>query len=92
MSALIGAWGKMLGNFSYFCSCLLTFFKIIFSKNSFRNTIRESSHLDPDQDLHFVGPNLLIWFQTVCKGYQLMTIATASKQRVKIQYFEYLEK
>ena len=29
-----------------------------FSKNSFRNTIRVSNRLGPDQDRHFVGPNL----------------------------------
>ena len=34
------------------------FFKIIFSKNSFRNTIRVSNSLDPDQDRRSVGPNL----------------------------------
>ena len=29
-----------------------------FSKNSFRNTIRVSNSLDPDQARHFVGPDL----------------------------------
>ena len=39
--------------------CLLTFFKInFFSKNSFRNTIRMSNSLDPDQDCHYVSPDL----------------------------------
>ena len=33
------------------------FFKINF-KNSFRNIIRVSNHLDPDQDGHSVGPDL----------------------------------
>ena len=33
----------------------------------FFNTIRVSNSLDPDQDRHFVGPDL---GQTVCKGYQ----------------------
>ena len=28
------------------------------SKNSFRNTIRVSNRLDPDQARHFVGPDL----------------------------------
>ena len=27
-------------------------------KNSFRNTVRESNSLDPDQARHFVGPDL----------------------------------
>ena len=40
----------MLGNFSCFC-CQLLFFKInFFQKSSFRNTIRVSNGLDPDQD------------------------------------------
>ena len=36
----------------------MIFFKIIFLKNSFRNTIRVSYSLDPDQARHFVGPYL----------------------------------
>ena len=34
------------------------FSESIFPKNSFRNTIRVSNSLDPDSDLHFVGPDL----------------------------------
>ena len=35
------------------------FFKIIFSsKNCFRNSIRVSNRMDPDQDQHCVGPDL----------------------------------
>ena len=30
----------------------------MFSKNSFRNTLRVSNSLDPDQDRHPVGPDL----------------------------------
>ena len=37
---------------------LQTFFKINFSKYSFRNTITESNGLDPVQDRHSVGPDL----------------------------------
>ena len=48
----------MQGNFSYFRCRLLTFFKLTFSKNSSRNTIRVSNTLDPDQDRHTVGPVL----------------------------------
>ena len=49
----------MLGNFSGFCCRLLTFFKIIFFKRtSFRNTIRVTNSLDPDQDQCSVDPNL----------------------------------
>ena len=32
--------------------------KLTFSKVSFRMTIRVSNGLDPDQDRHFVGPDL----------------------------------
>ena len=47
-----------LGNFSCFLSSA-DFFKInYFQKNSFRNTIRVSNILDPDQVQHFVGPDL----------------------------------
>ena len=48
----------MLGNFSYFCYHLLTFFHFFFQKNSFRNTIRVSNNLDLDQDRYSVGPDL----------------------------------
>ena len=40
-----------------FC-CLRFFSKSTFSKNSFRNTIRVSNSLDPDQARHFVRPDL----------------------------------
>ena len=42
----------MLGNFLYF-HC-----RLLFHKNSFRITIRESNSLDPDQDQHSIGPDL----------------------------------
>ena len=38
------------------------FSKSTFLKNSFRNTIKASKSLNPDQARHYV--------QTVCKGYQ----------------------
>ena len=34
------------------------FFKLTFTKKSFRNTIRVSNNLDPDQARHFTGPDL----------------------------------
>ena len=34
------------------------FTKLAFSKKKFRNTIRASNSLDPDQDRHYVGPGL----------------------------------
>ena len=36
----------------------LLFSKSTFSKNSFRNTIKASDSLDPDQAQDFVGPDL----------------------------------
>ena len=47
----------MLGNFSCFC-CLLIFFQNLLLKKSFRNTIRVTNGLDPDQDRPYVGPDL----------------------------------
>ena len=48
----------MLGNFSCFCCHLLILSKLTYCRNSFRNTIRGSNDLDPDLDLHSVGPAL----------------------------------
>ena len=51
----------LLGNFAYFFCRLSSadfFFKIIFFENSFRNTIRMSKSLDPDQVRRSVGPDL----------------------------------
>ena len=48
----------MLGNFSMRLLSSAHFFKINFFKNSFRNTIRVSNGLDPDQDRQNVGPDL----------------------------------
>ena len=48
----------MLGIFCYRLSSLLTISKLTFSRNSFRNTISVSNGLDPDQDQHFVSPDL----------------------------------
>ena len=39
-------------------SCKDFFSKLFFSKISFRNTIRVSNSLDPDQDGRSVGPDL----------------------------------
>ena len=41
-----------------FLSSAESFSKSTFSINSFRNTIRVSNILDPDQGQHFVGPDL----------------------------------
>ena len=52
----------MLGNFAFFFFFFVVygFFLelIFFKKKSFRNTIRVSNNLDPDQAGHFVGPDL----------------------------------
>ena len=49
----------MLGNFALFLLSSADFFsKLNFSKNSFRNTIKVSNSLDPDQDRPYVGPDL----------------------------------
>ena len=49
----------MLGNFLCFCCRLLSIFsKLTFSLNSFKNTIRVSNGLEPDQDGCSVGPDL----------------------------------
>ena len=53
------------------------FFKLIFSKYSFRNIIRVSKGLTSVQDRHFVAPDL---GQTVCKGYRQTTKIPASKE------------
>ena len=45
--------------FMLFCRLLIFFPKSTFLKNSFRNTIRMSDSLDPDQAKHFVGPDLV---------------------------------
>ena len=55
----------MLGNFSFLSCHLLNLFKINFSKKTFRNTIRVSNGLDPDQDQRSVDLDL---GPTVCKG------------------------
>ena len=52
----------------------MEFLKINLFKKSFRNTIRVSNSLDPDQARHFV--------QSVCKGYQQMTSPLAGKELI----------
>ena len=48
---------------------------------NFRNTVRMSNSLDPDQARHFVGPDL-DYTVSVCKGHQQMTHVGTSRQRV----------
>ena len=42
----------------YFICLVFPKLTLFFSKNCFRNTIRVSISLDPDQAQHFVGPDL----------------------------------
>ena len=44
--------------FMIFCGLQIYFKKLTFSKTSFRNTIRVSNSLDPDQVRQNVGPDL----------------------------------
>ena len=48
----------MLGSFHAFLLSADFFSKSTFSKNYFKNNIRVSNSLDPDQAQHFVRPNL----------------------------------
>ena len=52
------------------------FSKSTFSKNSFKNTIRVSNSLDPDQARHFnLGPNCLHRYQQMTLvGKELITL------------------
>ena len=50
----------MLGNFQCYFSSAGCFQNHICAKNSFRNTIRVSNSLDPDQSCHFAGSGLCL--------------------------------
>ena len=45
-------------NLSYKLNAYWVIFHVFFFKNYFGNTIRVSNSLDPDQDRHFVKPDL----------------------------------
>ena len=60
----------------------MTIFKISYSKNSFFNTVQASNGLNLDQDRHSV---VLIWVQTVFKGYQHLLKVAAGTERLKIK-------
>ena len=72
-------WVYNLPCFYVACSCI--FFKINFSKKSFRNTFRVSNSLEPDQAGHSVGPDL------VPNCLQRLSADDKSKQRVKSKEF-----
>ena len=70
----------MLGNFSRFYCPLLTFFK----KGSFQKIVSDALSEFQMVWIH-IWTNILlvlIWVQTVCKGYKQMTKVTASKEKV----------
>ena len=56
------------------------FSKLMFSNNYFGNSI-SVKQFDPGQGRHLSG---LIWFKTVCKGYQKTTKVAVNKNRVTI--------
>ena len=68
---------SLLGNFSCFC-CLLTFFKIKFLKKFLQK------HSECQTVWIQISPDLsvLIWVQTVCKGYKQNTKVVTCKERV----------
>ena len=63
-----------------FCHLMIFFQNQLFSKNSFRNMIRVSNSLYPDQAWHFVMPDLGL----NCKSYQKMTLGDKS---LKLNHF-----
>ena len=61
------------------------FFSKLTFQNSLSGTLSEChlNSLDPDQDRQF-SLSVLIWVQTVCKGYQQTTkVAASNKESVK---------
>ena len=64
------------------------FFTIVFSKNSFKNTVRMSNGVDPDQNRHSVGSNC--WSKTVCKGYQQTKKSLQARKELK-NYWGYFD-
>ena len=61
----------------------MTFFQNQLFKKYFRNTIRVLKGLDPDHDRQTADILLImIWVQTVRKGYQQGKTVAASKERI----------
>ena len=56
-----------LGNFACFFIVCGFFSKLTFPKNSFRNTIRVSNSLDPDQAQQNVGPDLDLLIKVISR-------------------------
>ena len=76
----------MLGNFSCFCRHL---FKIIFSTNSFENTIRMSNGLDSDQDRHsgsWYGSKLIAAVITgLAQAWKVLDLESFLEKSLKIE-------
>ena len=66
---------------AFYCPLLIFFQNYFFAKSYYRNTIRVSNSLGPDQVRQFVGLN---WVQTVCNGYQQTTLGDKSKWHCKV--------
>ena len=72
----------MLGNFSCFCFRPLSLQNKLFQKNAIRNTIHESQTVWIQIRTNILS--VLIWVQTVFKGYQQTTQITSSKEGVNL--------
>ena len=70
----------MLGNFSCFYCHLLTFFQINFFKKIFQEHYQNWVQIRTDI------MSVLIWVQTVCKGYQQTTKVATNRKRVSLTY------
>ena len=68
--------------FRSFCR-LQIFSKSPFLKKSFSNTIKVSNDLDPDQNWHFVGYDLV---QIDCKGYRQAIKVATNKEKANYRY------
>ena len=63
---------------------MVSFFKIPFSKNVFKNNYQTGQSVKIRTDILAI----LMLAQTVCKGYQHITIVASRKERVKIEVLE----
>ena len=59
----------------------------LFRKQSFRNTIRVSNSLDPDQARRYVGPDL---DQNCLQRLSLISVDRSGRQRVTVKQYEYI--
>ena len=71
----------MLGNFACFCCRLLTFFQNLLFQKVLSGTLSQCQTVWIQ--IKTVILLILIWIQTVCKGYQQTTKVAAGKERAK---------